>query len=99
MKKMMFLVLSLMAVMTYSSCDKDDCLTGTVRITNNANSTYDIYIDDVYQLKLDVDDFVDFDLIEGDVDLKAIQSDVWFPFTYEETKSVYGCQTTQWIFP
>lgn len=100
--KCLFLLLALTSIFALNSCNlEDECLTGTVRFTNNSNNPYDLYIEGQYQFRMDGNTFQELELTEGQHRARAEQVSgfLLFPTIVTEELNVFGCQESQWVFP
>ena len=100
MKNLSIIALAFVAF-TLGSCKKEKCDKGTVRMSNNSNELYNVYIDGTFKESLNGKTFKEYDLPEGTHQVKAVQQDgyLFFPTVKETTVNVYGCEETEFIFP
>lgn len=96
------LVFCLFALCTlFFSCEKEDCMTATVRFTNTSDDAYSLYIDDVFQFQVSGNSFKELDLSEGQHSARVEQVDgfIFFPTILDNSLNVFGCQESEWVFP
>lgn len=94
--KKIILILS-MALVAFSGCKKEECETlnmGTIDVLNTKNSTYMIYINNVYKGDLPPDNSYKFDVMEANgVQVKAEQKNnvIITPIIKEYNVNVIAC--------
>ena len=76
--------------------------TGTLKISNNSNDVYDIYVDDVYKLSISGGTIKEITLNEGNNrNLYAEQIDGYlvYPTKISETLNIVRCSSYNWQIP
>lgn len=91
----------LFVLVLFFSCKKEECLEGTVRLSNNSNNPYEVYIDGQFVQVIAGKSFVEYPLREGNRVIRVVQQSgfILFPTDVKNTIAVFGCMEHEWIFP
>jgi len=100
MRKLQMLLL-LLTFTLFTSCNKDDCETGTLVLLSQSNNPYSLYVDGDLLESLPGNSRREITLSTGNHNIRVVQESgfVVFPTEKSEVINIIGCGEVNWQFP